>query len=116
MQIFQESWQAKAKAKVTDMESKIPKKWRLERADLEEAKKQRKLTGPFTEKFLDDSEVAIIRNDSVQLVERIKSQQYTAVEVAQAYCHMAAIAQQSVSQCLRALHKFPLDSVVSQMC
>ena len=97
MQVFQQSWQAKAQAKVTDMKSKIPKEWTLGRADLEDAKQQRKLTGPFIEKFLDDSEVEIIRYDSVQLVEKIKSQRYTAVEVAQAYCKTAAIAQQIVS-------------------
>ena len=67
MQIFQESWQAKAKAKVTNMESKIPKEWTLEKADLDEAKKQRNITGPFIERFLGDSEVDIIRNNSVQV-------------------------------------------------
>ena len=103
MRIYKESWRAKAEAKVADTVSKIPNKWILARADLEEAKKQRNLTGPFIEKFLDDSEVAIIRHESIQLVAKIKSQQYTAVEVAQAYCHMAAIAQQIVCQCLLAL-------------
>ena len=97
MPIFQESWQAKAKAKVADMESKIPTEWILKRTDLEDAKQQRKLTGSFIEKFLNDSEVDIIRNDSVQLVEKIRSQHYTAVEVAQAYCKTAAVAQQIVS-------------------
>ena len=98
MQIFQSSWQAKAKAKVADMESKIPREWVLDRADLEEAKRQRKLTGSFIERFLHDGEVDIIRNDSVQLVEKIKSQRYTAVAVAQAFCKTAALAQQIVSQ------------------
>ena len=98
MPIFQGSWQAKARAKVADMESKIPKEWILEQADLEDAKQRRCLTGPFIEKFLHDSEVDIIRNDSVQLVEKIKSQHYTAVEVARAYCKTAAVAQQIVSQ------------------
>ena len=85
---------------MADMTSKIPKAWVLKSADLEEAKEQRKLTGPFIEKFLGDSHVSIIRNDSVQLVEKIKFRQYTALEVAQAYCHTAAIAQQIVGQCL----------------
>ena len=101
MQIFQDSWQAKAKAKMNDMESKIPKEWTLKPADLEDAKQQRKLAGPFIEKFLDDSEVEIIRNSSVQLVEKIKSKHYKAVEVAQAYCKTAAIAQQIVSLDIR---------------
>jgi len=65
MMIVQESWQTKAKTKVSDMTSKIPKDWVLNSADLEEAKERRKLTGPFIEKFLFDSHVLIVRNDSV---------------------------------------------------
>ncbi len=97
MQALQLTWQDKTLAKRIDTKSRIPKNWILERSDIEEAKKQRRLTGPFFEKFFDDHELAIIRNDSVQLVEKIRSQQYTAVEVAQTYCHAAAIAQQIVS-------------------
>ena len=97
MQIFQESWQARARAKVADIHSRIPKEWTLDQNDLENAKNQRDLTGPYIESFLNDREVDIIRNDSLQLVEKIKSQRHTAVEVVQAYCRTAAIAQQIVS-------------------
>ncbi len=65
MQIFQESWQARAKAKVAEIHSGIPKEWTLDQADLENAKNQRNLAGPFIESFLNDSEVDIIRNDSL---------------------------------------------------
>lgn len=116
MQIFQESWQAKAKAKVTNMESKIPKEWTLEKADLDEAKKQRNITGQFIERFLGASEVDIIRNNSVQLVEKIKSQHYTAVAVAQAYCHTAAVAQQIVSKAFYRFCSSQPSSVHGQMC
>ena len=105
MRNYSESWRAKAKAKVINMESRIPEQWILRQQDLEEARTQRKLTGPFTEKFLNDNEVAIIQNDSVQLVQKIKSHQYTAVEVAQAFCHMAAIAQQVVCPCFLTFHE-----------
>lgn len=97
MQVHHLSWEAKAKTKVADMESKIPSKWVLEREDLDQAKKQRDLTGPFIEQFLTDSEKTIVQNDSVSLVEKIKRQQYSAVEVAQAFCKTAAISQQIVS-------------------
>ena len=96
MKIFQESWQARAKAKVAEIHSRIPKKWLLDQVDLEKAKNQRNLTGPFIESFLDAREVDIIRNDSLQLVQKIKSQHHTAVEVVQVYCRTAAIAQQIV--------------------
>jgi amidase len=85
------------------LESKIHQVWRLEKAELDEGKKQRSLTGPFIERCLGNKEVEIIRNDSVQLVENIKSQHYTAVEVAKAYCHTAAIAQQIVSKAILAI-------------
>ena len=98
MRIFQESWQARAKAKVTEIHSRIPKEWLLDEDDLENAKHQRDLTGPFIESFLDAREVDIIRNDSLQLVQKIKSQHHTAVEVVQAYCRTAAIAQQIVGE------------------
>ncbi len=96
MQIFQESWQARAEAKAAEIHSRIPKEWTLDQVDLEKAKNQRDLAGPFIESFLNDREVDIIRNDSLQLVEKIKSQRHTAVEVVQAYCRTAAIAQQIV--------------------
>ncbi len=97
MLVFQDSWRAKAEAKVADITSKIPDDWRLKQGDRDMAKKQRKLNGQFFESFLDDSDLNILRNDSVQLVDKIKSQHYTAVEVTKAYCKAAAVAQQVVS-------------------
>lgn len=97
MRVRHLSWQAKARIKVADTESKIPKEWVLKQADLDKVTQQRNLTGPFIEQFLDGSEKDIIRNDSLCLVEKIRSQRYSAVEVASAFCKAAAIAQQIVS-------------------
>ena len=99
MKIYDNSWQAKAKAKVAAVQAKIPSEWLLKQADLESAKKQRKLCGQFFEKFLDDHDLGIIRNDSLQLVDKIRCQQYTAVTVTRSYCKAAAVAQQNVSPC-----------------
>ena len=98
MELFRESWQARAKAKVAEIHSRIPKEWRLDQVDLGKARNQRNLTGPFIESFLSDGEADIIRNDSLQLVEKIRSQRHTAVEVVQAYCKTAAIAHQIVGK------------------
>lgn len=98
MPVFQESWRAKAEAKVADVTSKIPDHWRLKQGDRDMAKKQRQLSGRFFQSFLDDSDLNILRNDSVQLVDKIKARHYTAVEVTEAYCKAAAIAQQVVSK------------------
>ncbi|KAH0559168.1 hypothetical protein GP486_004292 [Trichoglossum hirsutum] len=85
-----------AQAKVADTMSKIPQEWVLDQADLEDAKKQRRLSGPFIEKFLDKGELEVIRDDSMSLVEKVKSSQYTALQVARAYCKTAAIAHQII--------------------
>lgn len=97
MQILPASWQAAARSKRLDIHSRIPKKWLLSDFDLEKAERQRNLTGTFIESFLDDDEKNIIAQDSVSLTEKIKSRQYTAVAVTQAFCKTAAIAQQIVS-------------------
>lgn len=83
---------------MAEVRSRIPGNWTLEQEDLEMAKKQRKLSGGFFEKFLNDSDLGIISNDSMQLVAKVKSKHYTAVEVTQTYCKAAAIAQQIVSE------------------
>ncbi|KAL8987984.1 MAG: hypothetical protein Q9177_002875 [Variospora cf. flavescens] len=99
MRISHASWQATARAKVADIHSRIPQEWLLTDTDLEKARKQRTLTGPFIEQYLDDCEKKIIGQDSVRLVAKIKSQEYTAVTVTRAYCKTAAIAQQ-INNCL----------------
>ncbi|KAI9779264.1 MAG: hypothetical protein M1839_007516 [Geoglossum umbratile] len=110
MQIYQTAWQAVAKAKVADTGSKIPREWILGCEDLENAKKQRQLSGPFIESFLEKAELEIIRNDSVPLVEKIKSGQYTALQVARAYCKTTAIAYQ-INNCL---HEIMFDQALKR--
>ncbi|KAL8978301.1 MAG: hypothetical protein Q9205_006081, partial [Flavoplaca limonia] len=92
-----QDWQATAKAKVADIHSSIPKEWRLSDMDLDKAGQQRTLSGPFIEQYLTDEEKDIIRHDSIQIVGKIKSRDYTAVDVTRAYCKTAAVAQQIVS-------------------
>lgn len=93
----EKSWEAKAKAKVAETSSKIPKEWRLNQSSLDKAKQIKKLSGPFIESFLSDEELSITRNDSTLLVEKVKTGEYTALQVAQAFCKTAAIAHQIVS-------------------
>lgn len=93
----EESWEARAKAKVAETQSKIPKKWRLNQSSLDKAKQMKKLSGAFIESLLSDEELSIIRNDSTLLVEKVKIGEYTALQVAQAFCKTAAVAHQIVS-------------------
>lgn len=97
MRAHQNSWEAKAKAKVAETKSKIPHEWRLNQSSLDKAKQIKKLSGPFIESFLNDEELSIIRNDSTLLVEKVKTGEYTALQVAQAFCKTAAVAHQIVN-------------------
>ncbi|KAI4259357.1 MAG: hypothetical protein L6R42_004594, partial [Xanthoria sp. 1 TBL-2021] len=92
-------WQATARTKVADIHSSIPKEWLLSDMDLDKAKKQRTLSGPYIEQYLTDDDKGIIGNDSLRLVEKIKRREYTAVDVTRAYCKTAAVAQQ-INNCL----------------
>lgn len=91
-----EAWKEKAAAKRTATLSKIRAEWRLSSDDMDRAKQQLNLSGPFMQQFLDDTEISITQLDSVPLVEAIKSREYTAVQVATAFCHRAAVAHQIV--------------------
>ncbi|KAK3947235.1 amidase signature domain-containing protein, partial [Pseudoneurospora amorphoporcata] len=66
-------WEARAAKKREDTLAKIPVEWRLSSADLELASKQRDLTGPFIERFLEPEVVDIVKTDSVPLVNDIRA-------------------------------------------
>ncbi|KFY92325.1 hypothetical protein V500_04203 [Pseudogymnoascus sp. VKM F-4518 (FW-2643)] len=100
MQIpLHQTWQEKAVAKVAKTRAKIPQEWILSKADIDDARQQRQLSGPFIERFLDSEEREIIRHDSVPLLSKIRSGHYTALQVAKAYCKTEAIAHQA-NNCL----------------
>ncbi|KAI1114553.1 hypothetical protein F5Y14DRAFT_450857 [Nemania sp. NC0429] len=78
--------------------------WRPGPADLAEARKQRDLTRPFIQKFLEADELSIISRDSVAIVEDIKRGRLTAVQVTTAFCKTAAIAHQIAASAASAGH------------
>jgi amidase len=90
------SWQEKAAVKRAATNAKIPQKWRLTKADLDRAKEQVQLTGPFIQSFLAEAERDIVGHDAPALVKKLASREYTALQVAEAYCKTAAIAHQIV--------------------
>lgn len=93
----EESWEAKAKAKVAETKSKIPDEWSLNQSSLDKAKQIKELSGAFIESFLSDEELSITKNDSTLFVEKVKAGEYKALQVAQAFCKTAAVAHQLVS-------------------
>jgi amidase len=91
-----QTWQDKAAAKVARTKAKIPDEWTLQKDDLIAAKKQRQLSGPFIERFLNNDELEITNLDTVPLLSQIESGHYTAIRVTKAFCKRTAIAQQIV--------------------
>jgi amidase len=100
MRLLTSSWQARADAKAAATLNKIHPEWRLSPIDLANAKKQRDLTGPFIQQFLETNEVSIISKVSVDIVGDIKEGRLTAVQVTNAFCKTAAIAHQIVSSAI----------------
>ncbi|KFG81149.1 hypothetical protein MANI_026556 [Metarhizium anisopliae] len=76
--------------------AKIPPQWILPEAVLEEAAAMRNITGPFIRKLLNEEEVTITEAPTAQLVGNIRTRQYSAEEVAAAYCKRAAFAHQLI--------------------
>ena len=91
-----QTWQDKAAAKVARTKAKIPDEWTLQKVDLIAAKKQRQLSGPFIERFLNNDELEITNLDTVPLLSQIESGHYTAIRVTKAFCKRAAISHQIV--------------------
>lgn len=103
-----EAWQDRAAAKVADTASKIPKKWRITEEDRDKAEKQKRLTGPFVASFLSPEENAIVQLNTKTLRDRLASRSLTCLEVAEAYCKSAAIAQQ-INNCM---HEIFFDKAI----
>jgi Asp-tRNA(Asn)/Glu-tRNA(Gln) amidotransferase A subunit family amidase len=97
-------WKPIAAQKQRDRASKIPQKWTLPSSSLP-ADPPTLSDGPqnvlnLPRQFLTHSEIEITESYSVEsLVDRIASKRLTSVEVAEAFCHRAAIAHQ-LTNCL----------------
>ena len=93
----EQSWQEKAAAKRASILAQIPSEWRLAKADIESAEKQRVLAGPFMERLLDKETISIINQDTVSLVKALETRIYSSEQVTKAFCKAAAVAHQIVS-------------------
>lgn len=109
MRIEATSWEVKAAAKQAGTRAKIPPSWRLSAGDLQRAKNQQDLTGPFIRQFLPENVNIITSKDSLELVESLRRGDLTAVEVATAFCKTAAVAHQIVGS-----KQFPYYSPASR--
>lgn len=88
-------WKAKAAAKRQAILDTIPEKWKLPNP-VPPASEQRDVTGAYIQQYLSPREVEITETDAVGITEQVASGKWTAVEVAEAFCHRAALAHQLV--------------------
>ncbi|KID87241.1 general amidase [Metarhizium guizhouense ARSEF 977] len=110
MRIEATSWEVKAAAKRAGTWAKIPPSWRLSPGDLQRAKNQRDLTGPFIRQFLPEDVNIITSKDSLELVESLRRGDLTAVEVTTAFCKTAAVAHE-INNCL---HEIFFDEAIER--
>ena len=100
-------WRAKGKAKADSIIDLIPREWRLE--SIPTVEEQRDVTGAYIQKFLTKEEVAITETDAVGIVCNTTGGIWSAVEVAKAFCHRAALAHQLVN----CLHEIFFDAAIA---
>jgi amidase len=103
-----QDWKKAAKDKADQVLSLIPQEWRI--SDIPSAEQQRDVTGAYIHQFLDKKEIEITETDAVGVVAKTTSGQWTAVEVAKAFCHRAAIAHQLVN----CLHEIFFDQAIAE--
>ncbi|GKU21475.1 unnamed protein product [Fusarium langsethiae] len=93
------SWENRAAAKRAETLDKIRPEWGLSTIDLDRACRQRDVTGPFIEQFLDEGDISITSMTSTPILKALKERKLLAVQVATAFCKRAAIAHQ-INNCL----------------
>lgn len=88
-------WEALARQKRDAITALIPSDWRLP-TPLPLAADQRDVTGQYIQQYLSDRETEITETDAVGIVRKTTSGEWKAREVAEAFCHRAALAHQMV--------------------
>ena len=101
-------WKKAGKDKADSLLDSIPSEWRI--PNVPSAEQQRDVTGTFIHQYLDKKEIEITETDAVGIVKNTSSGSWTAVEVAKAFCHRAAIAHQLVS----CLHEIFFDAAIAE--
>lgn len=87
-------WKATAKDKRDSINAAIPQEWRINAPPPDQ---QIDVTGDFIRQFLSKDEIAITESDAPTIVQHTSNGSWTALEVARAFCHRAALAHQLVS-------------------
>jgi amidase len=89
------NWKELGAAKRDSVNALIPKAWLLP-SPLPPPTEQRDVTGKFIQQFLTPREIEITETDAVGIVKNTTTGTWKAREVAEAFCHRAALAHQMV--------------------
>ncbi|EME87356.1 amidase [Pseudocercospora fijiensis CIRAD86] len=100
-------WQKIGQEKAQSVLNLIPPEWRLPSVPTPE--QQKDVTGGFIAQFLDAQELIITETDAVGIVKNTSTGVWSAVDVAKAFCHRAAIAH----QVLNCLHEIFFDAAIA---
>ncbi|KAL4945683.1 hypothetical protein BDV06DRAFT_184240 [Aspergillus oleicola] len=101
------SWKPLAEAKCQSILDAIPAKWRIQEP-IPTATELRDVTGAYIQQYLAPREIEITELDAYGIAEKTTTGEWTAIEVAEAFCHRAAIAHQLV----RCLHEVFFDAAI----
>ncbi|EIM86154.1 amidase [Stereum hirsutum FP-91666 SS1] len=94
MAVDDESWKKVAHAKQEERLRKIPDKWRLPSHTLPSSETFDVLSFPELSGFFSDAELAITKATASHIVQNVASKTWTAVQVTEAFCKRASVAQQ----------------------
>jgi amidase len=90
------SWKDLAEQKRNAVVNSIPQKWQIQKSKLPSNNEQRDVTG-YIQQFLSKREVEITETDVIGIAKETRAGNWTAAEVAEAFCHRASLAHQLVS-------------------
>ncbi|KAJ5923244.1 hypothetical protein N7454_008489 [Penicillium verhagenii] len=101
------TWRTKGAAKRQAILDAIPEKWRFQEP-VPPATKVPDVTGAYIQQYLSEREIEITESDAVDITAQTTTGSWSAVEVAEAFCHRAALAHQLVS----CLHEIFFDAAI----
>ncbi|KAK5679947.1 hypothetical protein LTS10_007895 [Elasticomyces elasticus] len=100
-------WKQKGKDKADSVLALIKPEWKLEK--IPSVEEQRDVTGAYIQQFLSKEEVEITETDAVGIVTKTTAGTWSAVDVAKAFCHRAALAHQLVN----CLHEIFFEAAIA---
>ncbi|KAJ3476075.1 hypothetical protein NLG97_g9244 [Lecanicillium saksenae] len=101
------SWQEAAAQKRAAVNDLIPQEWRI--GDVPSAEDQPNITGDYIRQFLTPREVEITETEAEAILAKTTSGEWTAKEVATAFCHRAALGHQLVN----CLHEIFFEAAIA---